>query len=84
MINISAQVSLYPLGQSNLAPAIEAVLAVFEEHDLPYEVGPMSTIVSGDDERLFGALREAFVQASEHGPAVMIVTVSNACPVDLR
>ena len=83
-MNVSAQVSLYPLGQLDLAPAIEAVLSVFAEHDLLYEVGPMSTVVSGDDERLFMALREAFAQATELGGAVMTVTISNACPVDPR
>lgn len=81
MIGISAQLSLYPLVQEDLAPAIEAVLAVLEQHGISHRVGAMSTLAWGDDEQLFAALREAFVAAIEHGPAVMVVTVSNACPL---
>lgn len=83
MIGVSAQVSLYPLGQADLAPAIEAVLAVFATYGLDYQVGAMSTLVWGDDERIFAALRAAFAAAVEHGPAVLVVTLSNACPAAL-
>ena len=84
MNGISAQVSLYPLGQGDLAPAIEAVLDVFAAHGLEYEAGSMSTVIRGDEQTLFAALREGFVAAAEHGPAVMTVTVSNACPLPAR
>jgi uncharacterized protein YqgV (UPF0045/DUF77 family) len=81
MIGLGAQVSLYPLDQADLAPAIDALLAVLENHGLDYIVGSMSTQIWGDDETLFAALREGFAAAAEQGPAVMVVTVSNACPV---
>jgi len=80
MIGISAQVSLYPLGQVDLAPAIQAVLDVLAAHGLPYELGSMGTITWGDDEVIFVALREAFAAATHFGPAVMVTTISNACP----
>jgi len=81
MIGLSAQVSLYPLSQEDLAPAIEALLSVLQEYGLDAEVGSMSTQTWGDDETLFAALREGFAAAAEHGPAVMVVTLSNACPL---
>jgi len=81
MIGLSAQVSLYPLGQADLAPAIQAVLDALAARGLPYEVGSMSTLTWGDDEILFIALREAFAAATQSGPAVMVMTVSNACPL---
>jgi uncharacterized protein YqgV (UPF0045/DUF77 family) len=81
MIGISAQVSLYPLGQSDLAPAINAVLAVLDRWQLTYQVGSMSTVVWGDDDTLFRALHDAFAAAVAYGPSVMSVTFSNACPV---
>ena len=80
-IGVTAQLSLYPLGQADLAPAIEAVLAVLRERGLPLEVGSMSTLTWGDDATVFAALRDAFAAAAEHGPAVLQVTVSNACPL---
>jgi uncharacterized protein YqgV (UPF0045/DUF77 family) len=79
-MQVSAQVSLYPLGQSNLGPAIEAALRVFKAQGLDYRVGSMSTLVAGEDEAVFEALRDAFQAAAAHGGTVMAFTVSNACP----
>ena len=79
-MGISAQVSVYPLGQSQLGPAIEAVCEAFRAHGLDYRLGPMSTVLEGDDETVFAALHDAFQAAAEHGSTVMTITVSNACP----
>jgi uncharacterized protein YqgV (UPF0045/DUF77 family) len=80
MIGITAQVSLYPLGQEDLSPAIDKALRTFQECGLDVYPGPMSTLISGDDEILFAALQVAFQRASGQGQVVMVVTFSNACP----
>ena len=77
----SAQISVYPLRQDSLGPAIEQVRASLAAHGLTPEIGPMSTLVVGDDAVIFAALGEAFAKAAELGAVVMTVTVSNACPV---
>jgi hypothetical protein len=41
----------------------------------------MSTLVTGEAEVLFAALREAFQRAAAMGYLVMSMTLSNACPV---
>lgn len=79
-MEISAQVSLYPLGQSDLSPAIEAVWEALRGQGLEPQPGTMSTLVQGDDEVVFAALRDAFAGAAQFGGAVMVVTVSNICP----
>jgi uncharacterized protein YqgV (UPF0045/DUF77 family) len=80
-MNVSAQVAIYPLRQDRLTPAIAAAGAALRAAGLNPEVGPMSTIVTGDAADVFSALRAAFVQAGALGHVVMTVTVSNACPV---
>ena len=60
---------------------IEKVLEVFREHSLDVSPGAMSSIVTGEDDSLFEALKEAFQNASQEAEIVMIVTISNACPV---
>jgi uncharacterized protein YqgV (UPF0045/DUF77 family) len=80
-MGISAQVSLYPLGQSDLAPAIEAVWEALRTHGLAPQPGAMSTLVQGEDQTVFAALRDAFADATQFGGAVMVITVSNVCPV---
>jgi hypothetical protein len=41
----------------------------------------MSTLVTGEADVVFTALREAFVRAATLGHVVMTLTLSNACPV---
>jgi uncharacterized protein YqgV (UPF0045/DUF77 family) len=81
-MTISALVAIYPLRQQRLTPAIEALTDAFKVRGLAAEVGPMSTMVLGDAETIFTALRDGFVRAAETGHVVMTVTVSNACPVE--
>lgn len=76
-----AQVSIYPLRQSRFGPAVEAVRAALEAHGLRPEIGPMSTVVVGEDAAIFAALGEAFAKAAVAGNVVMTVTLSNACPI---
>jgi uncharacterized protein YqgV (UPF0045/DUF77 family) len=77
----SAQISIYPLRQDHLAPAIDIVRETLESHHLTPQVGPMSTIVTGETAIIFAALAEAFENATRTGQIVMTFTASNACPV---
>ena len=77
----SAQISIYPLRQERLGPAVEAVRAALAARGLHPQVGAMSTVVVGEDAVVFAALAEAFAKAAEAGEVVMTVTVSNACPI---
>jgi uncharacterized protein YqgV (UPF0045/DUF77 family) len=79
MSMLSAQVSLYPLGQTDLSPAIDDVLAVFKAHGLRVATGVMSTVLVGDDAALFAALHEATLAAAHRGSMVLAITLSNAC-----
>jgi uncharacterized protein YqgV (UPF0045/DUF77 family) len=80
----SAQISLYPLRQEHLGPAIGIVRETLEAHGLRAEVGPMSTMVAGEAAIVFAALADAFDKAARTGQVVMTFTVSNACPVPHR
>jgi uncharacterized protein YqgV (UPF0045/DUF77 family) len=77
----SAQISIYPLRQERLGPAVECVRAALTRHGLEPQVGAMSTVVVGEDGVIFAALAEAFARAAETGGVVLTVTISNACPV---
>ena len=80
-LNLTAQVSLYPLKQESLSPAIDSALDIFRRQDLDVNPGPMSTLISGDIADIFKALQLAFEKtAQEGGDLVMSVTLSNACP----
>ena len=80
MSRISAQVSIYPLGEVSLWPTIDQALFTLRERGLDVEAGAMSSLVSGDDDVVFAALQAAFHQIAAQGPVVMVATFSNACP----
>lgn len=80
-MRISAQVSLYPLGQEDLSPAIEAALRIFRQAGLVLELGSMSTLIAGEDTQVFSALQQAFHHTAKVGRVVMVATFSNACPL---
>lgn len=81
MTAISAQVSLYPLRTPRLSSAIDSALEIFRASGLQVEPGSMSTVVTGDIDHVFGALRAALQRAIDDGEVVMLATFSNACPV---
>lgn len=78
---LAAQISLYPLRQSDLSPAISNAVSILSEHGLEVSPGVMSSLASGDDEALFAAIKDIFQKSAEQGDLVMVVTLSNACPV---
>ena len=77
---VTAQVSFYPLKQDNLSSSIDAALEVFARHGIEAQTGSMSTLLRGGDEKVFSSLLDAFRKVASLGAAVMVVTVSNACP----
>jgi uncharacterized protein YqgV (UPF0045/DUF77 family) len=81
MIPISAQVSLYPLGREDFIEPIDAFIEVVAESGLDHEVHSMSTVVTGDDEEVYRVIQAAFAHATTYGQVVMVLTVTNACPI---
>jgi uncharacterized protein YqgV (UPF0045/DUF77 family) len=78
---VSAQISLYPLRQDRLSPAIREMQEALAVAGLDVVPGPMSTLVTGDGAVVFDALKDAFLRVAATGHVVMTATVSNACPV---
>jgi len=78
---VAAQVSIYPLRVASLSPIIDNTLLIFNKFDLEVRPGSMSTLISGDNDVLWSALNQAFVQAAVKSEVVMVITVSNACPL---
>ncbi len=79
-VNLTVQVSLYPLRQSRLGPSIDRALELWRSRGLQIQPGPMSTLLAGDDASVWAAVRDAFAVAAAEGECTMVVTASNACP----
>lgn len=79
--DISAQVGLYPLRPEHLDAVISEAIGLWQQRGLSVCPGVMSTVVAGEPQAVWDALRDAFALATERCEAVMVVTLSNACPV---
>lgn len=80
---ISCQVALYPLATENfenvIIEALESI-KLFTERGLIIEVGSMSTIIRGNDELVFQAVKMLFNEASKDGRRIVLNTqFSNEC-----
>ncbi len=81
MSSLSAQISIYPLRRQSIGESIERALSAIRAHNVNVTTGFMSTVIAGEENEVFSALRDCFRAACAGGNAVMVVTVSNACPV---
>ena len=78
---IQAEVSLYPLKELDIATDINDFLNQLKSTGLDVEFGRMSSIVSGELPQVFDGLKEAFQKIADKKQSVLIIKVSNACPL---
>lgn len=73
-----AEVSLYPMETSRSDKIIFESLESLSGHDLHYDIGALSTRISGSSEQVWTSLRTMHDQALATGnEVVMVVTLSN-------
>jgi uncharacterized protein YqgV (UPF0045/DUF77 family)/predicted enzyme related to lactoylglutathione lyase len=77
---VHLQLSVYPLRQPHLRPAIEAALRAAAGEGVEVVVGPLSTLVRGDEAAVFAALRAAFRAAASSGSTVVVATLAGGAP----
>jgi uncharacterized protein YqgV (UPF0045/DUF77 family) len=78
---IEADVSLYPLAEEYLKHPVHDFVEQIEKHGCSVENGPMSSIVKGESEQLFEALRKGYEQAALKSGCVLIIKICNVCPL---
>ena len=78
---IEADVSLYPLAEEHLKHPVHDFVHLIEQHGCSVENGPTSSIVKGESEQLFEALRKGYEQAALKSGCVLIIKISNVCPL---
>ena len=79
-MKVQAEISLYPLRCSDLTEPIRQFVELLETDKLKVEIGPMSTLVTGDSQVVFENLKKAFERLAEEYKVVMSVKFSNTCP----
>ncbi len=79
-MNVQAEVSFYPLRTERIGAAINKFVDTLEQEDVEVSIGPMSTRLKGEADKVFEAVRQAFAQVAEEYPSVLVLKLSNSCP----
>lgn len=82
-MNVQAEVSLYPLRSAELSEPVERFCQVLRDFNLRPETGKMSTLLCGELDHVFLALKRAVQEVGRDYQIVLAVKISNACPEDL-
>jgi len=79
-MKVKAEVSIYPLRQSDLTRLIQQFVEGLKNNKLQVRVGPMSSLIEGDSQVVFQSLREEFERLAKEYEVVLTAKISNACP----
>ena len=81
---VSVQFSVYPLRDMHLSPAIEKAVKILRDFKLPINMGSMSSVTYGNSERVFKAFQKIYDELAGDAHIVIMMTISNACPVPMK
>ncbi|MEM7790693.1 MAG: YkoF family thiamine/hydroxymethylpyrimidine-binding protein [Verrucomicrobiota bacterium] len=80
---VSVQVSVYAL-DGDIRAAVNSYLDALDETGIERETGTMSTVVWGEAESVWNALRFAYEAVAKKHPVIINTTMSNAAPLPAR
>jgi uncharacterized protein YqgV (UPF0045/DUF77 family) len=79
---VGCQLSVYPLRQDDVGLSIRAAIEAARIEGCTVRVGNLSTLITGSEDQVFGALRAAFRAAQRPGSAVVVATLAAGIPSD--
>ncbi|KXG77989.1 hypothetical protein AN618_07970 [Fervidicola ferrireducens] len=75
---ITCQVSLFPLGREDYEKVVLKVLDRLKGFNVEMELTPLSTVIRGDDEEVWKAVRDLYEEGrKEGGKVIFTVTMTN-------
>jgi uncharacterized protein YqgV (UPF0045/DUF77 family) len=79
---VGCQFSVYPLRQDDIDTPVQDVIRAASATGVSVRVGNLSTLMWGNEDEVFSALRAAFRAAQRHGSAVLTATFAAGMPTD--
>ncbi len=79
-MKVQAEVRVYPLKSPRLSGPVNLFCQVLRSRGLHVQTRSMSTLLAGESQVLFEALKEAFQMVAHQNKVVVDLTISNACP----
>jgi len=81
-MKIQAEISLYPFGVEHLGQPVREFVAALKHEGFEVNTGSMSSTLTGDSTAFFSSLDKVFTRTAEKYPCVLVLKVSNVCPVE--
>jgi uncharacterized protein YqgV (UPF0045/DUF77 family) len=78
----ACQFSVYPLRRLRIGDAVEAAIEAAAAEGVTVKVQNLSTLIHGDEQSVFNALRAAFRAVQADGSAVLVATLAAGMPSD--
>ena len=80
-MNVQAEVSLYPLRSRSMSQPIRRFCEALAKRGLRIETSGMSSSLAGELTQVFDGLKSALEEVGQDHEVVLVVKVSNACPL---
>lgn len=78
-MKIHAELSLYPLGTNYFKDAVKRFIDSLRHEGVTVEPGEMSTMITGESDKVFSVVSQAFHDISAGEEVVLVVKYTNAC-----
>ena len=80
-MNVQMEISLYPLETTELLPPIKNFNDALRKEGFEVEVGPLSSTITGESEKLFSALGRAFEHIAQQHRCVLVTKIARLNPL---
>lgn len=79
---VGCQFSVYPLRQPEIGTPIREAVQAARDEGCRVRIANLSTLMWGDEDQVFTALRAAFRAAQRAGSSVVVATLAAGIPTD--
>jgi len=80
-VHIQAELNFYPLGSDAVGERVKLFVDGLSVPGIAVYPGPMSTMIAGEDVKVFQVVHQCFSMSAQAGSVVLCARFSNACPV---
>ena len=77
---VTVEISCYPL-ESGFETTIDSFIEAISQNNIQVEIGRMSTLVTGDYNKVMEVLTSSMGELMEKHPSVFTMKISNTCPL---
>ncbi|MTI69448.1 MAG: hypothetical protein FH751_04215 [Firmicutes bacterium] len=75
----SCEIAFIPIKSENYIEDVKKVLSIIKSFDVDYEIGKLSTTITGNKNIIFNLIREIYNRMDDECSFTMDIKISNIC-----